>query len=745
MANQEVKVFFKVEGVEDYITDLNELQTALSKADTETKDLSTSSDNLTKNTDKSIKTINSLNDELNQLQRELNETEVGSEAFVELQNKVKDAEDALQSAKTGGQGFTDTIASAPGPVGALGQSVKGLSTAFKALLANPVILVITGIVAAVTALFKAFTSTKEGGEALDRVMAGLSAAFDVFRDLLVTISKPLLKLFTDPKQAIIDFGNAIKENITNRFEGIIEFIPSVAKSVKLLFEGEFSEAAETAGNALLKVTTGVEDGITKIKGVVEEVSNEVTEAARLTGVLQELDDRERDLNVTRAEQNKLLAEAKLRADDQTLSIEERQAAVEEAARLEEEVLNQQLDLERERLVALEALAAQSDSDAETLDQLAEQRIRLANLEEQSLNKQTEIQGKRRALTNEQAAADKAAADEAERKRKEEEDLAQKRLDNETALFEELRRSRLNEEELELDDLRLKYEEQLKLAGDNEELQKQLTERFEREKLEVKKRFDNERKEEEEKTQQGIIDILNEYAEVQYNSEEERILAELEQQFNLDREKLIQAGATQEQLLALEKSYQDKVTETTKKGEEDREKIRREGVVQGVQLFGEVLGAFQALNEARTADSEEEARKQFEVNKKFSIAQAIISTGLAVNAALTAGGNPAKLATGAQFVEAGIALATGLAQVIKIKNTKFESGDTGGNDNIQPPTFNPQTAIDTRNQELSGNQQAGSEINLSGNGQPEPIRAYVVTGEVESSLAANQQIENLSRL
>ena len=626
------------------------------------------------------------------------------------------------------------------------KSVQGLGTAFKALLANPVILVITGIVAAVTALFKAFTSTKEGGEALDRVMAGLSAVFDVFRDILVSIAEPIVDLFTDPQQAIKDFGKFLKENITNRFEGLFELIPNLAKSVKLLFEGEFSEAAETAGNAFLKVTTGTEDAITKAKNAVKEAIDEGTEAARLTGVLQDLTDRERDLNVERAEQNKLIAEAKNRADDLTLSTEERLAAVNEAGAAEEEILNKQLQLERERLVALEALAAQSDSDAETLDELANQRIKLANLEEQSLNKQTELLGKRKAITNEQAAADKAAADAAEAKRKEEEALAQQQLENETALFEELRRSKLNQEELELDDLRLKYEEQLVLAGDNAELQKQLTDKYEQDRLDTQQRYADERKKQEEETQQSINDILNGYAEQQYNSEQERILAELQQQYEADRLKLEQAGATAEQLAALDKAYQDKVTAQTKKGEDERSKLRKESVVQGVQLFGEVLGAFQALNEAQTADNEAEARKQFETNKKFSIAQALISTGLAVNNALTAGGNPIKLATGAQFVEAGIALATGLAQVIKIKNTQFQGGSTGGEDNITPPTFNPQAALNATNQGFSELQDAGGEINLSGNNTtPQPVRAYVISTEVESSLAANQQIENLSRL
>lgn len=739
MANQEVKIFFKVEGLDGYITDLNELQTALQKTETETKDLSNSQKEVNKEVNETKNTLDGLTGKLGELNKKLNETEIGTEAFDELKGQIKEVEKELDAAKNGQKSFTDTLGEAPGAVGAVTKSVKGLGTAFKALLANPVVLTITLIVGALTALFKAFTSTKEGGEALDRALAGVNAVFDVFRDLLVKISEPLINLFTNPKEAILDFGNSIKENITNRFEGILEFIPNIAKSVKLLFEGEFSEAAETAGNAFLKVTTGTEDAIGKIgdafngvKDIVNEAVTEAGEAARLTGVLQDIADKERELNVARAEQNALIAETKLRVDDTTLSIEERRNALETAATAEQDILNQQLDLERERLGALEALAAQSDSDAETLDELAAQRIKLAQLEEQSLNKQTELQSKRKALN----AEEKTANDEKAR-------LAEEQIQREFELSEELRRKKLDDRNLELDDLRLKYEEDVKAAGENKELLLQLEEQYKLDKAEIDTRFDNEEKTRVEEQQKSIQDILDGYAEQEYANEQERILAELAQQYDADRLKLEQAGATAEQLAALDKAYQDKVTAQTKKGEEDRAKLRKANIEQAFKLTADVFGALQALNEARTADDEKEAKKQFERNKKFSIAQALISTGLAVNAALTAGGNPVKLATGAQFVEAGIALATGLAQVAKIKATQFESGGSIDG-SIEQPTFNPQAAIDLRNQELGGLQNAGAEVSLGGS-TPQPIKAYVVSTEVQSGLEANAQIENLSRL
>ena len=739
MANQEVKIFFKVEGLDGYITDLNELQTALQKTETETKDLSNSQKEVNKEVNETKNTLDGLTGKLSDLNKKLNETEIGTEAFDELKTQIKEVEKELDAAKNGQKSFTDTLSEAPGAVGSVTQSVKGLGTAFKALLANPVVLTITLIVGALTALFKAFTSTKEGGEALDRVMAGVNAIFSVFTDLLAGLAEKVIGVFSNPKQAILDFGNAIKENIVNRFVGIVEFIPNMAKAVKQLFERDFSGAAETAANAVLKVTTGTEDAVNKIREagesvgqVISDVVNESQEASRLTKILQEVTDKERDLNIERAQQNALLAESKLKIDDNTLSIEERQKALDEVGAAESKLLEEELANEQKRLDALIALDDLGNTTKEVQDEIAAQKIKIAQLEEQSLNKQTELQGKRKALN----AEEKTANDEKAR-------LTEEQIQREFELSEELRRKKLDDRNLELDDLRLKYEEDVKAAGENKELLLQLEEQYKLDKAEIDTRFDNEEKTRVKEQQKSIQDILDGYAEQKYANEQERILAELAQQYDADRLKLKQAEATIEQLAALDKAYEDKVTAQTKKGEEDRAKLRKANIEQAFKLTADVFGALQALNEARTADDEKEAKKQFERNKKFSIAQALISTGLAVNAALTAGGNPVKLATGAQFVEAGIALATGLAQVAKIKATQFESGGSIDG-SIEQPTFNPQAAIDLRNQELGGLQNAGGEVSLGGS-TPQPIKAYVVSTEVQSGLEANAQIENLSRL
>ena len=741
MAQTEVKVLFKVDGIDGYITDLNELQDALTKTTTDTKKLSDSQEKAADDIEDTTNSISNLNKKLKTLQDELDETEIGTDAFEKLQEEIKGVEGELENAKKGQQSFGDELSNAPGIVGQVSKSVKGLNVAFKALLANPIILVITGIVAAVTALFKAFTSTKEGGEALDRVMAGLSAVFDVFRDVLVTVGEKLLAVFTDPKQALIDFATLIKDNIVNRFEGLLELVPKLGEAIGLLFEGEFTAAGKVATDAVAKVTLGVEDltdkatdAFTAVGDVINEAVEEASEAARLTGVLQKLADEERELNVLRAEQNALLADTKLKVDDTTLSIEERKAALEEAGAAETALLDDQLKLENKRLKALEALAAQSDSDAATLDELANQRIKIANLEEQSLNKQTELLGKRKALAAEQKAIDD-----------EEAARAKEKLERQTEIAEEIRRKQLTEKQLELDDLRLKYEEEQKLAKGNKDLLKKLDDQYIKDKAAIEEEYNDRRIEEEKATQEKLKAILDEFSDKTYKTEEERLKAEALLRFEARQKELEELGLQGEELknakLQLEKGYEDELTRITKKGEEDRAALRKQNIEKAFSLTADVFGALQALNDARTAKDEVEAKKQFERNKKYSIAQALISTGLAVNAALTAGGNPIKLATGAQFVEAGIALATGLAQVAKIRATQFQSSDSGGG---TIPTINP-TASFAPPTAPGG---AGEDLEIgvrSAEEGAQPIQAYVLATDVTSAQEANAQIENLSRL
>ena len=185
-------------------------------------------------------------------------------------------------------------------------------------------------------------------------------------------------------------------------------------------------------------------------------------------------------------------------------------------------------------------------------------------------------------------------------------------------------------------------------------------------------------------------------------------------------------------------------EKTRLNEEDEQRIinnqirNQQRMMQQMDFTARTLGAIIQLSQSLAKDDEASQRKAFKTRKAAGIAQGIINTGLAVTAALTAGGNPIKLATGAQFVEAGIAAVMGAAQVATIARQKFESpsnsissvdtggGAGGGVTETQAPQFN-----------IVG--QSGFNQIASALGQQQPVQAFVVAQDVTTAQQLNNNI------
>lgn len=96
------------------------------------------------------------------------------------------------------------VGSLGGPLGEASEGVGKLNSTFVTLLANPVVLIIAAIVAALALLYKSFTNTFEGGEKMEQVFAGIKAAGQSLFDNLGKLADVVGKLFTG------DFSGALK-------------------------------------------------------------------------------------------------------------------------------------------------------------------------------------------------------------------------------------------------------------------------------------------------------------------------------------------------------------------------------------------------------------------------------------------------------------------------------------------------------------------------------------------------------
>jgi hypothetical protein len=203
----------------------------------------------------------------------------------------------------------------------------------------------------------------------------------------------------------------------------------------------------------------------------------------------------------------------------------------------------------------------------------------------------------------------------------------------------------------------------------------------------------------------------------------------------------QAKGNAELQKQIAEANQNEVNDIIQKGIDKEVAARQAGFKKGLDLAQGAIQVLQAFSDASTKNGERDAKKKFKTDKALAIGAATVQTASAVTGALTAGGNPIKLATGAQFVEAGIAAALGLAQIVKIKNSQFGGGATGGNDttsNIpstgggdtgaQPAQFNPLAASFLQD-------------------RPEQItpRAYVLAGDVASAQEVRENVADLARI
>lgn len=215
-------------------------------------------------------------------------------------------------------------------------------------------------------------------------------------------------------------------------------------------------------------------------------------------------------------------------------------------------------------------------------------------------------------------------------------------------------------------------------------------------------------------------------------------SELTEIKSIGDQKLQLATTNAQSLVKIEADKESQLSQLVKKSEEERLAMRKQNIALGVQFAADGLQAVAALNEAFAGQSKKSQERAFKINKAFSIAQALISTYQGVNTQLAV---PQDQLTGANFVKAGIILATGIANVAKIAKTKFDGGTTppggtgpgplastgAGGVSASPPSFNP---LDLRTLQ---------------NRPPQTSQTYVLAGQVSNAQDANERIKRLAKL
>ncbi len=310
---------------------------------------------------------------------------------------------------------------------------------------------------------------------------------------------------------------------------------------------------------------------------------------------------------------------------------------------------------------------------------------------------------------------------------------------------------LSEQDRELRQLQLTYDEKKRLAHGDAALLKSLNDEYQKEIQKINTNYANKRAQDElaiaKKTNELLKQIkLEGIAEEEALAQEIQNIAQGEQATELQNlrdsyfEKIELAKKYGLDSLVLEedlKKKEDEIREKYKTKEVEQEKLSGQ---QKVDIAFAVAGNLMSIMDSLGKQDKASAKRRFNINKALGIAQAGINTFMAVNAILTGGGNVGKIATSQNFVEAGVALTMGLANVAKIAATKFNDG--GGN--TPPPTGGGGGGMGA-----GGGSTSAPALDLSflNNAQTkaQPIQSYVLATNVTSAQDAQQKILDQSKL
>ena len=270
--------------------------------------------------------------------------------------------------------------------------------------------------------------------------------------------------------------------------------------------------------------------------------------------------------------------------------------------------------------------------------------------------------------------------------------------------------------------------------------------LERERLDIQKQI-NERKAQEAETgvEQFEFEQMADMVIYDFRVRSEKELAEMEYEryyngYNIRKDFLIQqiqaaqeAGQTEnaqyQQLLDEKYQLDVEYFERTRDLDNQRREFNLQAVSDAVMTTQQAISAISAFYDARYANDEENAEKAFNIQKKLSIAQAVVQgVESVINAYATAQKSPLTTFVPAYpAIAAGTAAAFAASQVALIKSQQFQAAgsgsanyDSGAGVPSQPANFNIVSS-------------SGGNILVESIASQfeKPLKAYVVSGEVIS--------------
>lgn len=334
---------------------------------------------------------------------------------------IKEAVSNLNPLNGGLSGFIERSNEAGGvgallktSLGGVTQGVMGVTRASLAFIATPIGAVIAAIGLALGALFNYLKSTQGGIDAVTTVTRPLQAVMTALGTVVNYVGKALISAFENPKKALTDLFNFVKQNLINRFTAFGEILEGI---IELDFK---------------KVTNGVLQAGTGVTNMTDKIAN----AAKTTGKFlddaikkgQQIDALKKDIERSelayqkqQIKTNDLIDQQLLITKDTSKSFAERGKAAEEIIRLTEQLSKKEEEIIQKKIKALQLEYSLKDAKNLTIEEqqkMIDLEKQLDEAQDRGLNARLEQQRVLSGLKKEeQAAAKEAQAKELERRQK----------------------------------------------------------------------------------------------------------------------------------------------------------------------------------------------------------------------------------------------------------------------------------------------------------------------------------------
>ena len=400
--------------IEDIEKELREYQKDLNK--TSATDLARRKDL----NDKIKQTKERLTDEKIALKQVNKDRKKANEVMKEAEENAADYSGALGliDQKTGGviSGFKG-----------LKEGIGGVNKGFKTMRGAIIATGIGALVLVLSSLAAAFTSSEEGQNKWSKALGMVGAVVGAFTDKLADLGLLLIDVFTNPLDSLKSFGQSIQNFVMDKVAKVTEGLGLMGSAISKVFSGDFSGAFEdaTAGvvalnrglNPVVIVTESLVEGTKKLVSSTKSLVKEMLEEAKIAGQIADqrakADKLDRQIIVDRAKANRDRADLLEKAvDKEKFTVEERIQFLKDAGALEDEITNKEITAAQLRLDAKVAENALGKSTKEDLEEEANLRANLINLETAKLTKAKEVTSQIIALNAEaKMIQDQADADE----------------------------------------------------------------------------------------------------------------------------------------------------------------------------------------------------------------------------------------------------------------------------------------------------------------------------------------------